>query len=112
MSGGLEDFTWLEQFEGLVATYKVKEDYGKRCLDRQGRKKEVPTSESRQGTGVGYSIQERMKGGQQQVVGMYENSLLIVSTFQGIIFMSIMSKERKVGIEGLRRKEYSRKLSS
>lgn len=44
------------------------------------------------------------------MVGMYENSPLIVSTFQGIIFMSIMSKEREVGIEGLKKKEYSRKL--
>lgn len=47
MFGSLEDFTWLEQLEGLVATHKVKEDYGKISLDRQGRKEEVPTSESR-----------------------------------------------------------------
>ena len=35
MFGGLQEFIWPEQLEGLVATYKLEEDYGKISLVRQ-----------------------------------------------------------------------------
>ena len=35
MFGSLQDFIWPEQFEGFIATYKVKKDCGEISLDRQ-----------------------------------------------------------------------------